>query len=329
MSNDNPELLSPDEIEAIRNMRVSALKPSDVDALFRHIDALDRQPASVVTAMLDGLRDRRDANLKEWERLQTERADTCDMLIAREKWLESRDILNELERIAESADKVPVLCEMCERIITHNFDGDAPASPVGDSTAPPGEERQPHRVMTWEEYKILNIQGWHEVIQHYDGADNVGIRYLGLAPPVSAPTEQKYDFRAGSPSLTEQPGFFRDLKEGWSSAPTQSDVDEAWKFWWRGPKTAETELGNDVLRQTYAAFGAGWKAASVNAANPPLPSLSGDAVRARAELLADKIEPFVNYIFRIRGSWKQTVINLITAEFTAQPDVPVEGEEAK
>ena len=40
--------------------------------------------------------------------------------------------------------------------------------------------REPHKVMTPEEYAAMPIIGWHEVCRDVDGAGSVGIRYLGL-----------------------------------------------------------------------------------------------------------------------------------------------------
>jgi hypothetical protein len=40
-------------------------------------------------------------------------------------------------------------------------------------------KRQPHKVMTAEEYAAVPIVGWHEVCRDVDGAGGTGIRYLG------------------------------------------------------------------------------------------------------------------------------------------------------
>lgn len=40
--------------------------------------------------------------------------------------------------------------------------------------------REPHKVMTPEEYAAMKIEGWHEVCCDIDNAGNIGIRYLGM-----------------------------------------------------------------------------------------------------------------------------------------------------
>ena len=45
--------------------------------------------------------------------------------------------------------------------------------------AEPGAPKEPHKVMTPEEYAATPIQGWHEVCRNVDGYGGVGIRYLG------------------------------------------------------------------------------------------------------------------------------------------------------
>jgi hypothetical protein len=40
-------------------------------------------------------------------------------------------------------------------------------------------EKQPHKVMTPEEYAATPIKGWHEVCRDVDGFGGIGVRYLG------------------------------------------------------------------------------------------------------------------------------------------------------
>jgi len=38
-----------------------------------------------------------------------------------------------------------------------------------------------HKVMTPEEYAAMAITGWHQVCRDFDGAGNVGVRFLSSA----------------------------------------------------------------------------------------------------------------------------------------------------
>jgi len=42
--------------------------------------------------------------------------------------------------------------------------------------------KQPHKIMTLEEYELLDLQGWHEVCRNHDGFGGVAIRYKSDAP---------------------------------------------------------------------------------------------------------------------------------------------------
>ena len=60
--------------------------------------------------------------------------------------------------------------------------------------------KQPHKVMTIEEYVSFNIKGWHEVCRDVDGFGGVGVRYLG---------EEVRENNAGVAQLVRAPRFSR------------------------------------------------------------------------------------------------------------------------
>jgi hypothetical protein len=50
---------------------------------------------------------------------------------------------------------------------------------IGREPIVPRASRQPHKVMTPDEYRCMVIVGWHEVCRNVDGCGGVGVRFLG------------------------------------------------------------------------------------------------------------------------------------------------------